>query len=250
MGLYRYHRIDDYVPVTMDQHPSTSQLPSITPTPTAAPRAGWIMMVIILCTGILLGIVGTHIYQRYTTQPAVSSYEECTTSRGSIIQESYPATCITRDGKRFIQPIDGSDTNPIYTDPTSCTTDADCTIGIQSDGCCMCPKAINVRQVGNDGWTKYGSTQKPSEKTRTCETFAACAPCESPTSPPVCRNNQCTFNADTFSTPQPGSEYICPATEWVDCMPGPDSAGIKFECTDTFLSWAQENCPNFKGAAL
>ena len=44
------------------------------------------------------------------------------------------------------------------------------------------------------------------------------------------------------------TSYSCPASEWVDCMPGPDSQNP--QCTNDFLTWAKANCPNFKGAAL
>jgi hypothetical protein len=53
----------------------------------------------------------------------------------------------------------------------------------------------------------------------------------------------------------PTTDYICPKTEYVDCMP---KIGIPKEqvngsdvnyCSAEFLSWAKENCPNFKGAA-
>jgi hypothetical protein len=50
--------------------------------------------------------------------------------------------------------------------------------------------------------------------------------------------------------PRKTTGYVCPASEWVDCMPGPNSEGIKMECTSDFLTWAKANCPNFKGAAL
>lgn len=41
--------------------------------------------------------------------------------------------------------------------------------------------------------------------------------------------------------------YVCPQSEWVDCMPGP---GIrKAECEPEYLQWAQANCPDFKGVA-
>lgn len=50
-------------------------------------------------------------------------------------------------------------------------------------------------------------------------------------------------------TPATIPPYICPASEWVDCMPGPD-ADVKFKCTPEALSWFKLNCPNFKGAAL
>lgn len=45
------------------------------------------------------------------------------------------------------------------------------------------------------------------------------------------------------------NQYVCPKTEWVDCMPSPD-AGVKLECTPDYLTWARANCPRFKGGAL
>jgi len=49
-------------------------------------------------------------------------------------------------------------------------------------------------------------------------------------------------------TPIPVLKYTCPASEWVDCMPGPGPT--KTQCQPDYLSWAKINCPNFKGAAL
>lgn len=43
------------------------------------------------------------------------------------------------------------------------------------------------------------------------------------------------------------SEFQCPETEYIDCMPGPDVN--KVACQPTYLKWAKENCPGFKGAA-
>lgn len=270
-----------------------------------------------LIMGIFIGVGGLFAYQEFAASPEITSYEMCIKAKGSVIQESYPATCITKDGKRFIQPVDITETNPIYFDPLSCTTDSDCTIGIQSDGCCLCPRAINVREIGKDGWKEYASSEKnQSTSSKDCKTFAACAPCEKPSSP-TCQNNQCVFQqtdnqqtkakqclsdrtvcksgtcmanpSATFCicmggtyttienengqngictinntqidgwtyyrsfapTPTPQtSTFTCPTSEWVNCMPGPDAAGIKLECTDTFLTWAKTNCPNFQGAAL
>lgn len=42
--------------------------------------------------------------------------------------------------------------------------------------------------------------------------------------------------------------YECPKGDYVDCMPGPDRLK-KTKCTPQYLQWAEENCPNFKGAA-
>ena len=204
---------------------------------------------LILIFGILLGSGGLFAYQEFFSSTAVTTYEECVKARGSVIQESFPPTCVTRDGKRFTQPTIDDGVNPIYTDPLSCDTDRDCTTGILvSSGCCVCPEPINRSQIGKDGWESYVPGTDYSQKT-TCESFVACKPCESP-SQPVCRNNQCVFDTDQTVLSDPRQGFTCPKTEWVDCMPGPDTAGIKFECTQEFLSWAKANCPNFKGAAL
>lgn len=219
--------------------------PSVVQKPPLPLRPLYIVLTLIV--GMLMGVGGLFAYQEYTRAPEVTSYEACLKAKGSTLQESYPATCVTRDGKRFTQPIDPTDTNPIYFDPLSCNTDADCTVGIQSDACCSCPKAINASEIGKNGWMEYGTNEK-QPNTKTCETFAACKPCDKP-SEPVCRNNLCTFSAAATPTATPNA-FTCPKNEWVDCMPGPDNAGIKFECTQDYLTWAKANCPNFKGAAL
>ncbi len=56
---------------------------------------------------------------------------------------------------------------------------------------------------------------------------------------PNCEFTPCpTLDSNTF---------ICPKTEQVDCEPGPD-INTK-QCSKEYLTWAQANCPNFKGAA-
>ncbi len=284
--------------VLTDQ-PALSQNPTIIPSspPRVSLRPVYLALTFIL--GILIGVGGLFGYQEYTsTNSPVTTYDECIKTAGSRVQESYPSTCITKDGKRFTQPtMDDDGINPIYTDPLSCNTDNDCTTGIQTSGCCACPKAINKTEIGKDNWVLY-SPGKDYSNTSTCKTLVACKPCESP-APSVCRDNQCEFFVDasdneTESIPPisilekttgwywgtidqkksgtpvewiynnagksscwhkpgvtctPKPSYSCPQAEWVDCMPGPDAAGIKFECTDEFLTWAQTNCPNFQGAA-
>lgn len=53
----------------------------------------------------LLSLVAYKTYRETAIIKSVSSYESCLTERGSIVQESYPATCITRLGTHFIEPI-------------------------------------------------------------------------------------------------------------------------------------------------
>jgi hypothetical protein len=38
-------------------------------------------------------------------QPTPTTYAECLGAPGSALQESYPATCVTKNGKRFKQPL-------------------------------------------------------------------------------------------------------------------------------------------------
>ncbi len=57
-----------------------------------------------------------------------------------------------------------------------------------------------------------------------------------------------TFQFDEVAPIQENG-YVCPKTEWVDCMPSGD-AGVKLECTPEFLSWARSSCAGFKGGAL
>ncbi len=57
---------------------------------------------------VLLSLVAYQQYSEYSSLKSINSYESCATAKGSIIQESYPATCITRLGSRFTEPINKS----------------------------------------------------------------------------------------------------------------------------------------------
>ncbi|MEK7533367.1 MAG: hypothetical protein AAB542_02940 [Patescibacteria group bacterium] len=234
----------------LTDQPALPQTPTISPSfpPRVSLRPVYLTLTFIL--GILIGVGGLFGYQEYISpNTPVTTYDGCVEAAGSRIQESYPATCITRDGKRFTQPtMDDDGVNPIYTDPASCNSDNDCTVAIIPGGCCACPSAISKTAIGKDGWERYVSG-KAYSKQSTCETFMACGACAMP-STPICRNNVCMF--DSGITPTPIGGFTCPKSEWVDCMPGPlegKTRGITLECTPEFLSWAEANCPNFKGAA-
>lgn len=209
-------------------------------------------MALLLVAGIVLGVGGVFGYQEFVSSTTVTTYEECIRAKGSRVQESYPATCITRRGERFTQPTIEDGVNPIYTDPFSCNTDSDCTTGIQTNSCCTCPKPINTSEIGKDNWVLYTPGKNYGSKSKsTCQTLVACAPCDAPTSP-VCRDNQCVFNTGTSASP-PDTDFTCPETEWIDCMPKSRSLGGKdasIFCSSDYLAWAKTNCPNFKGAAL
>lgn len=54
----------------------------------------------------LLSLVAYQKYSEYSALKSINSYESCASAKGSTIQESYPATCVTRLGSRFTQVID------------------------------------------------------------------------------------------------------------------------------------------------
>jgi len=56
-------------------------------------------------------------------------------------------------------------------------------------------------------------------------------------------------NKVEFKKFPPRSEYVCPDSPWVDCMPSPDSPPQP-QCQPDYLQWAYQNCPGFQGAAL
>lgn len=51
----------------------------------------------------------------------------------------------------------------------------------------------------------------------------------------------------TFEFSDKNTSYVCPSSEWINCMPGPQA--IPKECGRDYLSWAEENCEDFMGAA-
>lgn len=56
---------------------------------------GFIVIAIILLS------IGYQKYSEYQVLRSIKNYDECAAAKGSIIQESYPETCITIIGKRF-----------------------------------------------------------------------------------------------------------------------------------------------------
>ena len=52
---------------------------------------------------ILISAVAYKTYADYSALKSIDSYDSCVTAKGSVIQESYPPTCVTRLGNRFSQ---------------------------------------------------------------------------------------------------------------------------------------------------
>lgn len=62
----------------------------------------WVALII-----IITAISGYLTYRNIQLQKRLStpsSFIECTNAPGSVIQEMFPPTCVTRDGVRFVQP--------------------------------------------------------------------------------------------------------------------------------------------------
>jgi hypothetical protein len=62
------------------------------------------LKLLIASIAVLLALIAYQQYRDFAVIKSVNSYESCASAKGSIIQESYPATCVTRLGFRFTQP--------------------------------------------------------------------------------------------------------------------------------------------------
>ena len=95
----------------MDQLPTSAPIPQVFPlVPTSkSPNRVFILIIIgmiILGIGITVGLfLGKTIKNPFTPIQTISSYDECVQAKDSVVTESYPATCITASGQRFIQPL-------------------------------------------------------------------------------------------------------------------------------------------------
>ncbi len=52
---------------------------------------------------VVLALTAYQKYSEYSSLKSIDSYESCVSAKGSVIQESYPSTCVTRLGTRFTQ---------------------------------------------------------------------------------------------------------------------------------------------------
>lgn len=66
---------------------------------------------IFLIFTILIFVV-SDTYAHYRALGSITTYEACVVAKGSIIQESYPSTCVTALGARFPEPIATLNSNP------------------------------------------------------------------------------------------------------------------------------------------
>lgn len=124
---------------------------------------------------VVLTVVGSiyawFYYKNQTSAPLV--WETCIKFPGSVIQESYPVRCVTRDGRSVLQPVDGDNStfsqsaliapSPEYYGNSTfatCSSDSECVIsGCNSEICqgerdegslsiCILPDKPTPQQLG------------------------------------------------------------------------------------------------------
>lgn len=95
---------------------------------------------------VLISFVAYQKYSEYSTLKSIDSYDSCATAKGNIIQESYPATCVTRLKSHFVQAIPSPET----VSPSSNTSK----VSTQSTNKENAPTGIIVKNMEN-GWDKY-----------------------------------------------------------------------------------------------
>ncbi len=54
---------------------------------------------------LLLALISFLIWQNYQNKQTINDYQGCATASGSVIQESYPETCVTKNGQRFVRQL-------------------------------------------------------------------------------------------------------------------------------------------------
>ncbi|OGV92234.1 hypothetical protein A3B57_03105 [Microgenomates group bacterium RIFCSPLOWO2_01_FULL_47_10] len=69
---------------------------------TKAPKTHLLTIILLV---LLVAAVGAAAYfYGQSRQAPIADYTACLSAKGSLLQESYPATCVTKSGQRFIQP--------------------------------------------------------------------------------------------------------------------------------------------------
>jgi hypothetical protein len=100
--------------------PATNSVPNqVLPIDSVKPKSSSSFTVLNLILIILVGAIIFLIVQnrQLKQQTQVKSYEECVAAVGSLLQTSYPATCVTKSGQQFIQPINPEESQGLPTEP-------------------------------------------------------------------------------------------------------------------------------------
>lgn len=86
--------------------PQVVNQPVQPPVEESKPKNNLLIIVAIILLVMAVGAVGYFVYKNVLvkTQP-ITSYDECAKAKGSIIQETFPPVCVTKDGQRFVQEV-------------------------------------------------------------------------------------------------------------------------------------------------
>jgi len=69
-------------------------------------KNNFLMVVATILLIMAVGAIGYFVYKNLIAKsPAIASYEDCTKAKGSVIQESFPPVCVTKNGQRFVQEV-------------------------------------------------------------------------------------------------------------------------------------------------
>lgn len=128
------------------------------------------------------------------------------------------------------QKIQSSITPPIIEEPVACTLDAR-----------ECPDGTVVGRVPPD--CEFEACPTPENK-------MMCGGIEGRSCPRgyYCKYDGAYPDATGVCKKDKTTRFVCPKGGYVDCMPGPRSQESE-QCSSEYLQWAQENCPDFQGAA-
>lgn len=151
----------------------------------------------------------------------VDSFEKCISQKDSMLMLTYPGQCITKDGRKFVEPVQRGEPKEISTEPEmkrgyeDCVVQGNPVMESYPEQCAYPDGETFTREISLDEMTEPG------------------APLD-----------EMTYE-DTFT---------CPANGWVNCMPtvSDDESSAPMEramCTPEYEAWAQANCPGFEGFA-
>jgi len=106
-------------PIPVNQTPVQEPVPPvqtpIPPIPEASlkPKSKLSLPIIVALVILILalGTVGYLVYKNATSRTLnITTYQDCAKAKGSLIQESFPPVCVTKDGQRFTQEVSSTPT--------------------------------------------------------------------------------------------------------------------------------------------
>ena len=176
--------ISPETPITQ-KSPQPVVQPPVQSSAPVKPKNKLTTVLVIFIVLLSLGAAGFFTYQyiQLKQQTSITTFEECVKASGNMIQTIYPATCVTKDGRRFTQPITEEQQNQLPPDDTENIVEGESGQFCGGIAGKTCPEGYMCKLDGD--YPDAGGICVQTVKTKT--------------------------------------KYTCPANGWVDCMPGPDA---------------------------